>query len=63
MADFVRLSKTISQFQSTHSCGMTYQEFLFSQFICAFDLTTSQEPGLAFSVSTVRTGNYFFAAY
>ena len=60
MADYVRLSKTISQFQSTFCCGITYSDFLNSQFVCGFDLTTSQEPGLAFSVPTIRTGKFIF---
>jgi hypothetical protein len=56
MADYVRLQKTLNQFNQVLSCGLSYEHFLKGAFIAAFDLTTNQQPGLAYAVNTVRTG-------
>jgi len=40
------------------SNGVTYDQFLKSSFIAAFDLTTNNQPGLAWAINTVRTGNF-----
>ena len=57
MADYVRLSKAISQWQSPFGCYLSYQEFMNNCYVCAFDLTTSQAPGTAYVIPSVRTGN------
>lgn len=59
MADYVRLQKSINQYNQVISCGLAYEHFLKGAFIAAFDLTTNQQPGLAYAVNTVRTGNSF----
>jgi hypothetical protein len=56
MADYVRLQKSLNQFNQVLSCGLSYDHFLKGAFIAAFDLTTNQQPGLAYAVNTVRTG-------
>jgi len=38
--DYIRLMQTISQYNSTLSCGINYQYFMSSQHIIAYDLTT-----------------------
>jgi hypothetical protein len=58
MADYVRLQKSLNQFNQVLSCGLTYEHFLKGAFIAAFDLTTNQQPGLAYAVNTVRTGTF-----
>ncbi len=61
MSDYVRLQKSINQYNQVISCGLSYDHFLKGAFIAAFDLTTNQQPGLAYAVNTVRTGiTYFF---
>jgi hypothetical protein len=60
MADYLRLSKAISQWQSPFGCSLSYQDFLNNCYICAFDLTTSQAPGTAYVIPSVRTGMKYF---
>jgi len=60
MPDYVRLQKSLNQFNQVLSCGLTYDHFLKGAFIAAFDLTTNQQPGLAYAVNTVRTGKILF---
>jgi len=60
MSDYVRLQKSLNQFNQVLSCGLTYDHFLKGAFIAAFDLTTNQQPGLAYAVNTVRTGENYF---
>lgn len=57
MSDYVRLQKSINQYNQVLSCGLSYDHFLKGGFIAAFDLTTNQQPGLAYAINTVRTGN------
>lgn len=57
MPDYLRLQKSINQYNQVLSCGISYEHFLRGAFIAAFDLTTNQQPGLAYAVNTVRTGN------
>jgi hypothetical protein len=57
MSDYVRLQKSINQYNQVLSCGISYDHFLKGGFIAAFDLTTNQQPGLAYAINTVRTGN------
>ena len=65
MADYVRLQRSLNQFNQVISCGISYDHFLKSAFIAAYDLTTNQQPGLAYAINTVRTGNeiYIFFKY
>ena len=57
MSDYIRLQKSINQYNQVLSCGLSYDHFLKGGFIAAFDLTTNQQPGLAYAINTVRTGN------
>jgi hypothetical protein len=56
MSDYVRFQKSLNQFNQVLSNGISYEHFLGGAFIAAFDLTTNQQPGLAYAVNTVRTG-------
>ena len=56
MVDYVRLQRCLNQFNQVISSGISYDHFLSSAFIAAFDLTTNQQPGLAYAINTVRTG-------
>lgn len=56
MSDYVRLQKSLNQFNQVLANGISYEHFLGGAFIAAFDLTTNQQPGLAYAVNTVRTG-------
>ena len=56
MPDYVRLQKCLNQFNQVISSGISYDQFLKSAFIAGFDLTTNQQPGLAYAINTVRTG-------
>lgn len=60
MSDYVRLQKSINQYNQVISCGISYDHFLRGAFIAAFDLTTNQQPGLAYAVNTVRTGIKYY---
>jgi len=60
MVDYVRLQRCLNQFNQVISSGISYDQFLSSAFIAAFDLTTNQQPGLAYAINTVRTGEKFF---
>lgn len=58
--DFLRLQKSINQFNQVISCGVTYKDFLNTCFIAAYDLTTNQQPNLPYNINTVRTGTKKF---
>jgi len=57
MVDYVRLQRCLNQFNQPINCAMTYDQFLKNSFVAAFDLTTNLQPGLAYAINTVRTGN------
>lgn len=63
MSDYVRLQRSINQYNQVISCGISYDHFLRGAFIAAFDLTTNQQPGLAYAVNTVRTGIKYFVKH
>ncbi len=56
MQDFVRLQKTLNQFCTQITNGITYEQFLANTYVVAYDLTTSQQAGLAYNINTIRTG-------
>ena len=58
MNDYLRLFLTSGQLESNYSCGITYEDFLGGGYFQCFDLTTSQEPGLTYSVPSVRVVKY-----
>jgi len=60
MVDYVRLQRCLNQFNQFLSCGLTYDQFLKSAFIAAFDLTTNLQPSLAYAINTVCTGTLIF---
>ena len=60
MNDYFRLFTTNSQMNSLFSSGITYEDFLGGAYFQAFDLTTSQEPGLHYAIPSVRVGKNKF---
>lgn len=59
MADYIRLQRTLNQFNQVFSSAISYEHFLRGAYIGAFDLTSNAQPGLAYAINTVRTGNFF----
>jgi hypothetical protein len=57
MQDFVRLQKTLNQYCTQITNGITYEQFLTNSYIVGYDLTTSQQAGLAYNINSIRTGD------
>ena len=54
MNDYYRLFVSNSQMNSPYTCALTYEDFLGGAYFQCFDLTTSQEPALRYSIPSVR---------
>ena len=63
MNDYFRLFLTNGQMESNYSCGISYEDFLGGAYFQCFDLTTSQEPGLRYSVPSVRVVKYSYTLH
>ena len=54
MNDYFRFYTTNGQMNNSYSCGVDYNDFLNGSFFQSFDLTTSQEAGIRYSIPSVR---------